>query len=93
MGSCALTRLIRYAQAGRSVARRVVDSIRALGEAFPAADVGASAGLASPSHEDDSTERLLQDADQAMYRAKRAGKGDAHVAECSRESELSERRA
>jgi diguanylate cyclase (GGDEF)-like protein len=61
--------------AGEIVGQRLVTAIRALGDAFPGARVGASAGLATAPPTGATYEQLLQDADRAMYQVKQGAKG------------------
>lgn len=60
---------------GDLVAKRLIDDIRALGDAYPESSLGASAGLSTISSSHTTAEALLHEADQAMYEVKRAGKG------------------
>jgi diguanylate cyclase (GGDEF)-like protein len=57
-----------------ALAQRLLARVRALGEAYPSMDVGASIGMAWFEKPPDSPEALLQRADRAMYEAKRMGK-------------------
>ncbi len=65
--------------AGTMVAERLVASIRMLGNAFPGARVGASAGLATAPSTGATCEQLLHDADQAMYEVKHGSKGSVKM--------------
>ena len=56
------------------IGRRIVDRVAAAASHYPAADVGASVGLAWYAVAPDRDEEALQEADAAMYDAKQAGK-------------------
>ena len=75
--------LVSTDQAG-DVAQRVLD---ALVEPLPVSEqevaIGASVGIAITSRPDTRADRLLSDADAAMYQAKRAGKGCYRVFEAA----------
>jgi GGDEF domain-containing protein len=57
------------------VVQRLIDHIRTLAVRLPGASVGVSIGLAHFGQPPDKPDDLLGHADQAMYRAKAAGKG------------------
>jgi predicted signal transduction protein with EAL and GGDEF domain len=74
------------------VAQRMLD---ALADPVPLVDrevaIGASIGIAIAEHVGDASERLLSNADAAMYRAKREGKGCYRVFETSMYTAVLER--
>ena len=55
--------------------------------------VGVSIGVALPQNSDDSPERLLKNADIALYRAKQAGRGSCSFFEARMDEELQARKA
>ncbi len=57
------------------IGARLVERVQALGEAYPGAGLGASVGMAHGRVQGRGQEELLRLADEAMYRAKQAGKG------------------
>jgi len=75
---------LRSPDEGEIVAQRMLD---ALADPVPLTDrevaIGASIGIAIADHIDDAPERLLSNADAAMYRAKREGKGCYRMFETS----------
>jgi len=60
--------------------RRIVASVRELGIKYPESELGASVGLARLDSVSGSLENALRMADEAMYEAKRGGKGRVVVA-------------
>ena len=61
--------------AAEEIARRIGERIRALGERYESAALDASIGLAYFPTPPDDPDRMIRIADDAMYRAKGAGKG------------------
>jgi diguanylate cyclase (GGDEF)-like protein len=64
----------------REVLQRVVDGVNHVGRSYPEAGLGASAGIAYFAEPPTSAESALQTADEAMYSAKRSGKGTIALA-------------
>ncbi|HOX42508.1 MAG TPA: diguanylate cyclase [Myxococcota bacterium] len=66
-------------EALEEIGARLVAQVRALAEAYPGTDLGASVGLAWGPTQGRGQEELIQRADQAMYQAKHAGKNRVQV--------------
>jgi diguanylate cyclase (GGDEF)-like protein len=61
--------------AAAAIGERLIERIRVLAERFPLANVAASVGMAHFDHYPEDAAEILRRADEAMYRAKSAGKG------------------
>lgn len=62
-----------------SLGRRIVDRVRAAGEEYPEAEIGASVGIAWFASAPADAREVMRAADAAMYEAKAAGKGEVRI--------------
>jgi diguanylate cyclase (GGDEF)-like protein len=62
------------------IGSRIVQRVRRTGEAWPGTEVGASVGIAWFHASPTTPQEVMQAADEAMYAAKAAGKGEIRVA-------------
>lgn len=63
------------ASGAEQTCERIIARIRALADEYPGTDLGASAGVAWFATPPESVDAVVKAADEAMYEAKRAGKG------------------
>lgn len=62
-------------EGAEKIANRIVEQVSATGSSYPGSDFGASVGVAYLENAPASADLLVRAADEAMYRAKREGKG------------------
>ncbi len=62
-------------EGAEKIARRIVEQVSGAGASFPGSDFGASVGIAYLENAPTDADDLVRAADDAMYQAKRAGKG------------------